>query len=198
MNLVFKTNKSDNKVDYELKEYQNLNDGNHGQNLNDGINLNDENDENDGINLKHLYFSEPIQNSIIHDSYFIRMNYSDNDVSLTGLIFPINLSFITISKSFNKNTIMYDLQSNKEVILNICKLETLILEKYNIFLNSTGNNTLKIPVYNLSTQMKSCIIKLFSNIDKHTQECNIILKISGIWENIREYGITFKFMGLYQ
>ena len=198
MNLVFKTNKSDNKVDYELKEYQNLNDGNHGQNLNDGINLNDGNDGNDGINLKHLYFSEPIQNSIIHDSYFIRMNYSDNDVSLTGLIFPINLSFITISKSFNKNTIMYDLQSNKEVILNICKLETLILEKYNIFLNSTGNNTLKIPVYNLSTQMKSCIIKLFSNIDKHTQECNIILKISGIWENIREYGITFKFMGLYQ
>ena len=52
-------------------------------------------------------------------------------------------------------------------------------------------------VYNLSTQLKSCSIKLFSDIDKRTQECNIILKISGIWENIREYGITFKFMDLH-
>jgi hypothetical protein len=93
---------------------------------------------------------------------------------------------------------MYDLHSNKEVISNICKLETLILEKYSNFLNSANNsNTLKIPVYNLSTQLKSCSIKLFSDIDKRTQECNIILKISGIWENIREYGITFKFMDLH-
>ena len=85
---------------------------------------------------------------------------------------------------------MYDLHSNKEVISNICQLETLILEKYS---NSTSNIS-KIPVYNLSNQLKSCSIKLFSDIDKRTQECNIMLKISGVWENIREYGITFKFM----
>jgi hypothetical protein len=143
-----------------------------------------------GINLKHLFFSDPIQNSIIHDSYFIRINYSYNNVSLTGLMLPIKLSFITISKSFNKNIIMYDLHSNKEVVSNICQLETLILEKYS---NSTSNIS-KIPVYNLSNQLKSCSIKLFSDIDKRTQECNIMLKISGVWENIREYGITFKFM----
>jgi hypothetical protein len=189
MNLVFKTNKINNTAaDYDVANCECTNDGCHNANHESSC----------AINLKHLYFSEPIQNSIIHDSYFIRMNYSDNDVSLTGLILPVKLSFITISKSFNKNIIMYDLHSNKEVISNICKLETLILEKYSNFLNSVNNsNTLKIPVYNLSTQLKSCSIKLFSDIDKRTQECNIILKISGIWENIREYGITFKFMDLH-
>ena len=147
-----------------------------------------------GINLKHLYFNEPVQTSIIHDSYFIRMFYSDNDVSLTGLMLPMKLSFITISKSFNKNIIIYDLHSNKEMISNICQLETLILEKYNNISNSSNNKPLKHPVYSLSNQLKSCSIKLFSDIDKRTQECNIILKISGVWENVKEYGITFKFM----
>jgi hypothetical protein len=151
MNLVFKTNKINNTaLDYDVENCEYTNNGFHNANHESSC----------AINLKHLYFCEPIQNSIIHDSYFIRMNYSDNDVS--------------------------------------CKLETLILEKYSNFLNSANNsNTLKIPVYNLSTQLKSCSIKLFSEIDKRTQECNIILKISGIWENIREYGITFKFMDLH-
>ena len=191
MNLVFKTNRITNRAsDYHDDdancEYKN----NSCRSVNDELNY--------AVNLKHLYFSDPIQNSIIHDSYFIRMNYSDNDVSLTGLIFPVKLSFITVSKSFNKNIITYDLHSNKEVISNICQLEKLILEKYNNYLNSTTNSsTLKNPVYNLSTQLKSCSIKLFSDIDKRRQECNIILKISGIWENIREYGITFKFMDLH-
>ena len=179
MNLVFKTNKL-NKTTVAVVVDE----------IDDGYN---EDNFEGGINLKHLFFSDPIQNSIIHDSYFIRVNYSDNDVSLIGLMLPIKLSFITILKSFNKNIIMYDLHSNKKVILNICQLETLILEKYKKYNNST-NNISKIPVYNLSNQLKSCSIKLFSDIDKRTQECNIMVKISGVWENIREYGITFKFM----
>ena len=159
--------------------------------------INSNNADNDncfgGVNLKHLYFNEPVQNSIIHDSYFIRMFYSDNDVSLTGLMMPMQLSFITISKSFNKNIIIYDLHSNKEMISNICQLETLILEKYNNISNSS-NKHLKQPVYSLSNQLKLGSIKLFSDIDKRKQECNIILKISGVWENLKEYGITFKFI----
>ena len=181
MNLVFKTNKLSKMI---VSPVVDETDGGYNEDNFEG-----------GINLKHLFFSDPIQNSIIHDSYFIRINYSDNDVSLTGLMFPIKLSFITISKSFNKNIIMYDLHSNKDVILNICKLETLILEKYEKYSKSI-NNISKTPVYNLSNQLKSCSIKLFSDIDKRRQECNIILKISGVWENIREYGITFKFMDL--
>lgn len=151
---------------------------------------------NDGyktIDSKNIYFSEPVQNAIIHDSYFIRIIYSDNNVSFTGLMLQMKLSYITISKSFNKNIINYDLNSNKEMMSNIFDLETLIIEKYNKFLNS-HNKSPKIPIYNLSNQLKLCNIKIFSDIDKRKQECDIILKISGIWENNKEFGITFKFI----
>ena len=179
LNLIFKTNKMTSLSRGAAGEHNGVE---------------EEESRSSFINLKHLYFSEPIQNSIIHDSFFIRINYSDNDVSLVGLILPVKLSFVTISKSFNKNIITYDMYSNKETISNICHLETSILEKYNHFLNSTSkSNTLKTPIYNLSNQLKSCSIKLFSDTTKNTQECNIMLKISGIWENVKEYGITFKF-----
>lgn len=164
-------------------------------NANSGENSDENSDENyfGGVKLKHLYFNDPVQNSIIHDSYFVSVFYSDNDISLTGLMLPIKLSFITISKSFNKNIIIYDFNSNKEIISNISQLETLILEKYNNVSNSS-NKPLKQPVYSLTNQLKSGSIKLFSDIDKRKQECNIILKISGVWENVKEYGVTFKFI----
>ena len=54
--------------------------------------------------------------------------------------------------------------------------------------------TVKKTFFLFLRKLSPLIIKLFSDIDKRTQECNIMLKISGVWENIREYGITFKFM----
>jgi len=90
---------------------------------------------------------------------------------------------------------MFDLYSHREMISKICDTEYLILEKYNNFLKSCGK-TQKVPLYNLTNQLRSCCIKLFSDIDNKLVEekCNIILKISGIWENNKEIGITFKFI----
>ena len=55
-------------------------------------------------------------------------------------------------------------------------------------------NSHKFPVYNLTTQLRSCSVKLFDDIDKKLDECNLVLKISGMWENDKEIGITFKFI----
>ena len=145
------------------------------------------------ISSNHLHFGEPVQNAVINDSCFIRIIYSDGDVSLTGVMIPMYFSSVTIFKSFNKNIIMYDLHSHRDMISKICELEHCILGKYNNFLKSC-NKTQKNPIYNLTTQLRSCNIKLFYDIDKHMDECNIVLKISGIWENDREIGITFKFI----
>jgi hypothetical protein len=145
------------------------------------------------INLNHLHFSEPVQNAVINDSYFIRMIFSDNDVSLMGLMLPMYFNSVTVFKSFNKNIIIYDLHSHRNMISKICDLEFSILEKYNIFLKSC-NKKQKNPVYNLTVQLRSCNIKLFDDIDKHLNDCNIVLKISGMWENNAEIGITFKFI----
>ncbi len=86
------------------------------------------------INPGSLYFSEPVQNALMHDSYFIRIIYSDNDVSLAGLMIPMYFNSITVLKSFNKSIIMYDLHSHRDMILKISELEISILERYNHFL----------------------------------------------------------------
>ena len=145
------------------------------------------------INPGCLYFSEPVQNALMPDSYFIRIIYSDNDVSLIGLMIPMYFNSITVLKSFNKSIIMYDLHSHRDMILKISELEISILERYNHFLKMYKKYQ-KCPVYNLTTQLKSCSVKLFNDIDKNLDECNLVLKISGIWESDKEIGITFKFI----
>ena len=145
------------------------------------------------INSECLYFGEPVQNSLMNDSYFIRIIYSDHDVSLVGLMIPIYLNSITVLKTFNKSIIMYDLHSHRDIVSKISDLELSILERYNQFLNMYKKYK-KCPVYNLTTQLKSCSVKLFDDIDKKLDECNLVLKISGIWESDKEIGITFKFI----
>ena len=153
----------------------------------------DDNDSKPIINSEYIHFSEPVQNAVMNDSYFIRIIYSDNNVSLAGLMIPMYFNGVTVFKSFNKSIIMYDLHSHKDMISKICNLENVILERYSQFLK-LYKKFKKFPVYNLTTQLRSCSIKLFDNIDKSLDECNIVLKISGIWENDNEIGITFNFI----
>ena len=145
------------------------------------------------IHSEYIHFSEPVQNAVMNDSYFIRIVYSDDDVSLAGLMIPMYFNAITILKSFNKSVIMYDLHSHRDMISKVCDLEFSILERYNRFLKMYKNHD-KCPVYNLTTQLRSCNVKLFDDIDKNLDECNVVLKVSGIWENDKEIGITFKFI----
>jgi len=159
----------------------------------DDSNSYNDNDSRPIINPESLYFSEPVQNALMTDSYFIRIIYSDNDVSLFGLMIPMYVNSITVFKSFNKSIIMYDLHSHRDMILKISDLEISILERYNHFLKMYKKYQ-KSPVYNLTTQLKSCSVKLFDDIDKKLDQCNLVLKISGIWESDKEIGITFKFI----
>ena len=166
MNLVFKNNINDKDNDFNSRPV---------------------------INVEYIHFSEPVQNAIMSDSSFIRIVYSDGDASIFGLMIPMYFNHVTILKAYNKNIIMYDLHSHRSMVSKISCLEYLILERYNQFLKLFHNEN-KTPVYNLTSQLKSCSIKLFDNIDLKLNECNIILKISGIWENDKEIGITFKFL----
>ena len=54
----------------------------------------------------------------------------------------------------------------------------------------------KKPVYNITQQLYSGIIKLFMNTTNYERKIDIVLKISGIWESADEIGITYKFMML--
>lgn len=144
------------------------------------------------LKTEDIYFSEPVKNTVIADSTFRRILYSNNYFSLNNIQILMKMENIKISKFYQKYKCVFNTDNlvNNSNIINITNIEKNILSK--IKLNS------KIPKFSILEQVRNCFIKFsssinnitdFSNIDK----LNIFLKISGIWENETEYGLTYKF-----
>jgi hypothetical protein len=55
----------------------------------------------------------------------------------------------------------------------------------------------KIPQYKIFEQIVNGNIKISNDIGNRSQ-CNLILKISGIWETDTHIGLTFKFSKINQ
>ena len=135
-------------------------------------------------NKKYLYFFDSIKNNIMNEGSFIRILYTTNLVTLNGIYLLVNLKEINGEKYYNKYKFTFNTTYNKEIIEKIKIIEDEILMKY---------NTTKKPITKIYEQLKLGYIKLFSDT-KNGQNNNFILKISGIWENQNNYGLTYKFI----
>ena len=141
----------------------------------------------ENITKEYIYFNEPIQNNIINESRYIRILYSTPIIVFNGIHVLINLSIDNIERQYNKNILYYNIEKNIEAINGIKKIEKIILKKY---------NSIKIPSYNLSELIDSGVIRLFTDFNEKKKVTNIILKISGLWENDETYGVTYKFFSI--
>ena len=138
----------------------------------------------DQYNEKYVYFNEPIQNNIINNGTFSRILYSTDNCTLNGIYLLVQFDEIICNLYFNKFKCNFNINTNKEIIIDLKVIEENLLKKINI------KN--KQPQYKLHEQLKNGNIKIFNNIDKNTYLFN--LKISGIWETITHYGLTYKFV----
>ncbi len=128
----------------------------------------------------NLYFSDVIKNTIIVNGKFIRLTYSHNNTIFNGLyiMIPINIinkeysNYINIKKNSNYKTLLAD-------------IENKILDKYNISKNK---------VFKLTEQLTQNSIKIFNNDNNNNNITKIIIKISGLWEDDNNYGLTYKFI----
>jgi len=144
---------------------------------------------------KHVYFCEPIKNTIMNDGNFIRILYSTNHVVFNGIYLLITLNDIICEKYYNKYKYIFNINNefHKNLIENLKNIEENILKNINI------EN--KIPQFKITEQLKNGYIKLFQNIQTNNQinqDYKFILKISGIWENNHNYGLTYKFIKIHQ
>ena len=142
------------------------------------ISLNKEN-----YSIDNVYFYDPIKNSVIENSNFIRIIYSNSSVSINGIFIKIEFDFINKTNDFTKQKIIINPYDNQKIINYIKTIEYDIIEKINI------KN--KKNIYKIYEQLMSGYIK---NIDNNNYTNNFILKISGLWESEKEYGLTFKFI----
>ena len=145
------------------------------------------------FNKHYLLFNNRIKNNVVENSNFIGLHYSPNFMTLNNLSFLFHIENNTIETYFNKYKCDFKTTvHNQTTIQEICLIEKKILKKYRPFTSSSPcfklqdqlslHNRLKISHYNNKN--------ITCGPNKKTQ---ILLKISGLWENKDEYGIIYKF-----
>lgn len=140
------------------------------------------------LNISNVYYTEPIQNIIMDNSQFIKVVYSTPDIIMNGIFLLIELKHTVKERYFKKIKISYDLAINKTMLYRIYEIENQLLTKYNKL-----NKTPRKIIYET---LCSGVIKMFPNNESDVINNNnsFILKISGIWENDTEYGLTYKLL----
>jgi hypothetical protein len=140
------------------------------------------------FNLTNVYYTEPIQNIIMDNSQFVKIVYSNEYVMMNGIYLLVDLKHITKESYFKKIKITYDTSLNKNILNRIYEIENQLLQKY--------NSNKKIQRKIIYDTLNNGVIKLFPNDEKDVISNNnsFILKISGIWENDTEYGLTYKLL----
>ena len=158
---------------------------------------------NTDFNVSNVYFLDKKTNMIM-DGIFTKIMYSNSYMIMNGIYIDIPLRNCFPIK---KNVLQLDIPNNKEILQRLIDIEKQILFYYTQFFISSQNAFLpnkdkpKIPVFNLKSQIQSGLIKYYKDADMVDNSrtprplrssSGFYIKISGIWENQTEMGITFK------
>mgnify|MGYP001279190819 FL=1 len=136
---------------------------------------------------KYVFFSDVTKNIVISDSIFMRIYYSTDLFTMNGLFLSFPLEIYNVEKSYNKVKCFFKINNNIDTLNTIKNIEYTIINKLNI--------ERKRPVYAITKQLQEEYIKLYDiNIIDRGSTSNIICKISGIWDDGSNFGLTYKFM----
>lgn len=139
------------------------------------------------FNINNLFFNDPIENTVIENSIFIKIIYSEENVCLNGIYLFCAFNNLSYEKNYNKIIISWVDNDNNIIIENkIIEIENKILQSY---------NSKKKKIFGIKEYLKKRNIKIFSEKNNYVFNNNgLILKISGLWENDNECGVAFKFL----
>lgn len=140
----------------------------------------------DTIQLGNIIITDAMHNTVIENSSFMRVMYSEADVSFNGLYINCNFKDSTIERYFQKYKCVFDQATNKALVDQIVRFESELLAAANI--------TNKRRRHGLASQLSTGFVKIFTEGERKSSETRMILKISGVWEAEDEYGITYKFL----
>ncbi len=139
-------------------------------------------------NINHIYYNDSIKNTVIDNSYFVKIMFSNQDLYLNGIYILIKMNNVIIEKYYNKYKCTIDIDKNSYILDFLHKLENELLHKY---------NNIKTKKLIINNQLKQGNIKLFiekENVESRYEYVDYLLKISGIWEKDDEIGLTYKFI----
>jgi len=144
--------------------------------------------------LEYLFFMDAKQN-IIMDGVFSKIIYSNQHLTLNSIYLYLPIEIQSIDKIMNKNIIKFlpSSPNNTLFVQELSKLEYRMLEYY-----KQMNHVNKKISCLLTKQLYSGNLKLYRDYNDYKTNKNkkphYIVKISGIWENSEELGITYKIL----
>lgn len=138
------------------------------------------------ITEDNIYFLDSKKN-ILMDGTFTKLNFMNEWFTMNGIYisFPIYVQNIEINPMMGqKHTIHFSVHAHLDLIEKIELLERAILSRY-------GSH--KVPTYNINHSLRMGVFKIYKTIHKNS---GFSLKISGIWENAKNYGLSYKIVEL--
>lgn len=141
------------------------------------------------FDINNIFYERAVKNTILNDGNFIRIIYSTDICCFSGICMHFKMPIDYIDKSFNKYKCVFNIDLNAKIIENISTIERNIISKYNL-LN-------RQPTYRVSEQLQNGKIKVtrLNKSETNSEQLTAFnIKISGLWCNEEEYGLTYKFI----
>ena len=123
------------------------------------------------------------------DGTFTKLIFMNEWFTMNGIYIslPIYVQKIEINPIMGqKHTISFSVNAHLEIIGKIETLERAILSRYSAYENT------KIPMYNINNSLRMGVFKLYKENKIIQKQTGFALKISGIWENVNNYGLSYK------
>ena len=144
------------------------------------------------LKLDYVNFLETRQN-IIMEGTFTKIIYSTDNIVMNGIYLLIPFNEYIYDKSYSRIALKNN-KNNKECIDFITDYEHYILSYFKHI-----NNCKKTQQCLLKEQLNSFSFKIYKenntdNTDNNYIKGDIVLKISGIWENKTDFGLTYKIL----
>ena len=141
------------------------------------------------VAINHIFFLDSKKN-ILMDGVFTKITYINEWFTMNGMYInlPIDVQNIDYNHvSGQKHTIYFSVSKHADIIYLVENLERVILEKY-------SPSEYKPAVYSIANSLRMGYFKIFKESGIIHQKTGFALKISGIWENIKGYGLSYKIM----
>jgi hypothetical protein len=142
------------------------------------------------FSINEVFFLETKENTVMNGT-FIKIIYSTPYFTLNTLF--LDFPFILNTNVFNGNQyLVFNFTDENNVFIDkFQQIEYEILQQY-LEMNESHNLELikKRPNYMIYKQLKNGIIKYYHYSNNYNLK--YYMKISGIWETDKEYGLTFK------
>jgi hypothetical protein len=126
------------------------------------------------FDIKKVFYNKPIENKIKYYNNFYKLLYNESKYTIQSLLLWIPNDYIILDQD---NYIHINEYGMKKMV----QIEESILNNINLILNKK----IELSIYNECRKKKHLL---------ENGQCNLILRISGIWESYDKIGITYKFI----